>query len=187
MSASTRPETAQPPSSEIKQDDLSVEKLSSGNAKQDPLDYPGSSDAKQAQPAYSNPEQNSKSTEEGLESTEQPQEAHHEPVADKGKSTITELASSAATTATNAALGVKDNVFSMFGGGAKKEKKEEVADDPEDRSGSAKAQKESKAEAEGEVILSLGTRYSYFTLTHIFVHRMSRPSPLMYILNRYIF
>jgi Ran-binding protein 1 len=41
--------------------------------------------------------------------------------------------------ATEAAAAVKDNVFSMFGGGPKKEKKEE-ADDVNDRSGSSKAQ-----------------------------------------------
>lgn len=41
--------------------------------------------------------------------------------------------------ATEAAAAVKDNVFSMFGGGPKKEKKEET-DDVNDRSGSSKAQ-----------------------------------------------
>ncbi|KAL9105283.1 MAG: hypothetical protein Q9227_009522 [Pyrenula ochraceoflavens] len=55
----------------------------------------------------------------------------------------TEAATSAATTAATAAVGVKDQVFSMFGGGAKKEKKVEdddagAADEP---SGSSKAQK----------------------------------------------
>lgn len=54
---------------------------------------------------------------------------------------ITEKASDAATA-------VKDNVFSMFGGGAKKETKTEDADEENDRSGSAKAQAD-KAKAEG--------------------------------------
>ncbi len=78
---------------------------------------------------------------------------------EKAKSSYTDIATSAATsaatTATAAAVGVKDNVFSMFGGGAKKEKKEE-ANEPEDRSGSSKAKKDAEAaeaEAEGEVRL----------------------------------
>lgn len=41
--------------------------------------------------------------------------------------------------ATEAAAAVKDNVFSMFGGGPKKEKKEET-DDVNEPSGSSKAQ-----------------------------------------------
>merc|ERR1711939_764565 len=57
--------------------------------------------------------------------------------------TLTEQASSAAsaaaTTATTAASNVADNVFSMFGGGAKKEKVED--EDRGENSGSAKAQK----------------------------------------------
>ncbi|KAI9733352.1 MAG: Ran GTPase-binding protein yrb1 [Cirrosporium novae-zelandiae] len=55
-----------------------------------------------------------------------------------------ELAATAASTATSTATGVKDSVFSMFGGGAKKEKKEqaEVTNEP---SGSSKAQKEEGA------------------------------------------
>ena len=51
--------------------------------------------------------------------------------------------------ATDAASAVKDNVFSMFGGGTKTAKKEDDAEEDNDRSGSAKAQKE-KAAAEGE-------------------------------------
>ena len=153
MSSTTRPENEQQPSSELKQE---ISPLPSGNAKQDPLEHADVSDSKQAtiteQPAFNKPDQHSKSTEEELKSTEQPQEPHNEPAAEKGKSTITELASSAATTATSAALGMKDNVFLMFGGGAKKEKKE-IADDPDEPSGSAKAQKESKAEGEGEASL----------------------------------
>ena len=49
---------------------------------------------------------------------------------------VTEKATEAAT---SAAAAVKDNVFSMFGGGPKKEKKE-VADDVDEPSGSSKAQ-----------------------------------------------
>lgn len=48
-----------------------------------------------------------------------------------------------AETVTNAATGVKDSVFSMFGGGAKKEKKVEEDDAAKDEpSGSSKAKKE---------------------------------------------
>ena len=50
--------------------------------------------------------------------------------------------------ATSAASGVKDNVFSMFGGGAKKEKKEEPEDDTNEPSGSSKAKKDAEADAE---------------------------------------
>ncbi|KAF2709944.1 putative Ran-specific GTPase-activating protein 1 [Pleomassaria siparia CBS 279.74] len=46
-------------------------------------------------------------------------------------------ASSVTETASNAASAVKDNVFSMFGGGPKKEKKEEV-DDVDEPSGGSK-------------------------------------------------
>ncbi|KAL9587424.1 MAG: hypothetical protein Q9212_000239 [Teloschistes hypoglaucus] len=63
----------------------------------------------------------------------------------KTNSTYTEMAQSAATSATNAAAGVKDNVFSMFGGGAKKEKKEEAVDDAAETSGSAKAKRDAEA------------------------------------------
>jgi Ran-binding protein 1 len=50
-------------------------------------------------------------------------------------STVTETVANAASTATTA---VKDNVFSMFGGGPKKEKKEEVDDDTNEPSGASK-------------------------------------------------
>lgn len=70
----------------------------------------------------------------------------------KDQSTYTGMATSTisnvATTATTAAAGVKDNVFSMFGGGAKKDKKEEVDTKDQDRSGSSKAQKDAGAEDE---------------------------------------
>ena len=66
----------------------------------------------------------------------------------------TSAAGSAAETATNAAVGVKDTMFSMFGGGGKKEVNDEkAAEGEEDRSGSAKAAKEKQKEKEtkGEV------------------------------------
>ena len=63
------------------------------------------------------------------------------------KPTYTDMASTAATQAATTAAGVKDSVFSMFGGGAKKEKKDEP-EEPEDKSGSAKAHKEAEAEDE---------------------------------------
>ena len=62
--------------------------------------------------------------------------------------TATSAAANAATTASNAAAGVKDSVFSMFGGGAKKDKVEE--DEAQDRSGSSKAQKDAEG-ADDEV------------------------------------
>ena len=65
----------------------------------------------------------------------------------------TEMASNAATTAastaTSAVVGVKDNVFSMFGGGAKKDKKEDSEDAEAETSGSAKSKRD--AEAKNEV------------------------------------
>lgn len=57
----------------------------------------------------------------------------------------TEMASNAAGSATTAAVGVKDSVFSMFGGGAKKEKREEPDGETEDRSGSFKAKRDAEA------------------------------------------
>jgi len=61
----------------------------------------------------------------------------------------TNAASAVASTVTTAATGVADNVFSMFGGGAKKEKKDE-GEDRGDNSGSAKAQKAAAAEENPE-------------------------------------
>ncbi|KPI38549.1 Ran-specific GTPase-activating protein 1 [Cyphellophora attinorum] len=60
--------------------------------------------------------------------------------------TATAAASNVASTATAAAAGVKDSVFSMFGGGAKKEKKEEVEDEDakNEPSGSSKAKKDAE-------------------------------------------
>ncbi|MCJ1425361.1 hypothetical protein MMC29_003259 [Sticta canariensis] len=81
---------------------------------------------------------------EEKDSEPQTQGSHVEPTPEKGKSTYTEMASSAA-------VGVKNEVFSMFGGGAKKEKKVKPDDDDVEASGSSKAQKAAEAEAEGEV------------------------------------
>jgi len=61
----------------------------------------------------------------------------------------TNTVSTAASTVTAAASNVGDSVFSMFGGGAKKEKKDD--EDRGDVSGSAKAQKEAAAEENPEV------------------------------------
>jgi Ran-binding protein 1 len=60
----------------------------------------------------------------------------------------TNAATSAASTVTTAASGVAENVFSMFGGGPKKEKVED--EDRGENSGSAKAQKEKEAEENPE-------------------------------------
>lgn len=61
----------------------------------------------------------------------------------EGKSSVSGMASNVASNASAAAVGMKDSMFSMFGGGAKKEKKVEVEDNDakEEPSGSAKAQK----------------------------------------------
>ena len=90
--------------------------------------------------------------------------------ADKGSASYTEIATSAATsaatTASAAAAGVKDNVFSMFGGGTKKEKKEEP-EESEDRSGSSKAKKDAEAaeaEAAGEVSLRSTRNFGFIDL-----------------------
>lgn len=53
------------------------------------------------------------------------------------ESSETQKPVSFADLASNAAAGVKDNVFAMFGGGAKKEKREEK-DDADEPSGSSK-------------------------------------------------
>ena len=66
-----------------------------------------------------------------------PKPAEDKPAA----STVTETVANAASTATSA---VKDNVFSMFGGGPKKEKKEE-ADDENEPSGASKPKGEVRA------------------------------------------
>ena len=55
--------------------------------------------------------------------------------------TYIEMASNATASATNVASGMTSNVFSMFGGGAKKERKEEPEDDCNEPSGSSKVKK----------------------------------------------
>jgi len=70
-------------------------------------------------------------------------------MASSAAGTAASTASAAANTAGSAAVGVKDTMFSMFGGGAKKEKKEDE-DENEDRSGSAKAKKDAEAAEEKE-------------------------------------
>ncbi|CAI7582598.1 unnamed protein product [Penicillium bialowiezense] len=62
--------------------------------------------------------------------------------------TVTETAKEAVDTAKDAAVKTSDSVFSMFGGGPKKEKKEEAAEPTDEPSGSSKA---NKAEEEDEV------------------------------------
>lgn len=69
------------------------------------------------------------------------------PAGEDKSSSVTETAanaaSTAASTASAAATGVKDSVFSMFGGGAKKDRKVEEEDGAKDEpSGSSKAKKE---------------------------------------------
>lgn len=63
--------------------------------------------------------------------------------------TATDTAKQAADTAKDAAAKTSDSVFSMFGGGPKKEKKEETDEGADEPSGSSKAQKE------GEVSFTL--------------------------------
>ena len=69
------------------------------------------------------------------------------------KTTTSESKPTITESATAAASGVKDSVFSMFGGGAKKEKKVET-DEPNDQSGSSKAQKAKEEDDEDETTVS---------------------------------
>ena len=115
--------------------------------------------------------------------------------------TYTEMASNAASnaasTAGTAAVGVKDSVFSMFGGGAKKEKKDDEGEE-EDRSGSSKAMKDKEVEKEkaaeheygegegGAVSFSFCSlprhlRSSRGTNLYLCVCRMTHLNPLRYI------
>ncbi|CAI7603867.1 unnamed protein product [Penicillium pancosmium] len=68
------------------------------------------------------------------------------PATGEGEKTVTEAAADtakdAADTVKDAAAKTSDNVFSMFGGGPKKEKKEETDEGADEPSGSSKAQKE---------------------------------------------
>lgn len=130
---------------------------------------PASSDTKQ-DPVDEQPASNNPNTTQDTRGSEAPSQlAANEPAVDNNKSTYTGMAASAATSATSAAVGVKDNLFSMFGGGAKKEKKEEPENDPEEVSGSSKqAQKEN--EAEGEVGLMISIEFGYMNFAdHLFV------------------
>ena len=76
------------------------------------------------------PTEEVKPTEEEVKPTEEVKPAEEK--------TVTEQATEAAT---SAATAVKDNVFSMFGGGPKKEKKEETDEGANEPSGSSKAVK----------------------------------------------
>ena len=74
-----------------------------------------------------------------------PKDQQHESLTASAKPvTYTEMASNAAASATNAASGMTSNVFSMFGGGAKREKKEQVDDDADEPSGSSKAKRDAE-------------------------------------------
>ena len=70
------------------------------------------------------------------------------PTTGEGEKTVTEVAADKATevaeAAKDAAVKTSDTVFSMFGGGPKKEEKPKADEEENDRSGSAKAQKEEK-------------------------------------------
>ncbi|KAJ5199944.1 hypothetical protein N7491_009258 [Penicillium cf. griseofulvum] len=71
--------------------------------------------------------------------------------------TATETAEKAVDTAKDAAVKTSDSMFSMFGGGPKKEKKKEEAEEPTDEpSGSSKAQ---KANEEDEVEESVDVHF----------------------------
>jgi hypothetical protein len=60
--------------------------------------------------------------------------------------TATETAKEAVDTAKDAAVKTSDSVFSMFGGGPKKEKKEEAEEPTDEPSGSSKAKKADEEE-----------------------------------------
>lgn len=84
-------------------------------------------------------------------------ETSKETSADESKPTYTEMASNVAGQASVAATGVKDSVFSMFGGGGAKEKKVEQEDDEakDEPSGSSKAVKDKEADEEVRRFVSL--------------------------------
>lgn len=83
-------------------------------------------------------------------------ESKEAPATDAQASTVTEQATAAASTvantATAAATGVKDSVFSMFGGGAKKEKKEDEEEAAAEPSGSSKAKKDDDDDVRGHPV-----------------------------------
>ena len=125
------------------------------------------------------PSETPASTEPGIAETETKlatNPADHEAEtssATDGKQSYSDMASNAAGSATAAAVGVKDSVFSMFGGGGVKEKKVEQPHDNEqdERSGSAKATKEKEAEEE------VGSQALFFVLC--IVSHLSTAQPLL--------
>ncbi|MCJ1326499.1 hypothetical protein MMC10_003163 [Thelotrema lepadinum] len=84
----------------------------------------------------------------GDESLEKPKDSSYGDMANTAATSATSMASNAAATATATASSMKDNVFSMFGGGPKKEKKEE--EEVDEPSGSSKAKKAEAEEDEGD-------------------------------------
>lgn len=112
----------------------------------------------------------------GDESLEKPNQSYTE-MASNAASSAAETASNAAAQASATASSMKDNVFSMFGGGPKKEKKvtEEEVDEP---SGSSKAK---KADGEDEdVSWAFVTNNPYLGATYhsVYEPRTSRPQSL---------
>jgi len=94
-------------------------------------------------------QEESKTEETKPDETKAEETKAEETPAETGNS-VAEIASSAAASATSAATGVKDSVFSMFGGGAPKEKKAEADEGADEPSGSSKAQKAEEGEEEAE-------------------------------------
>jgi len=90
--------------------------------------------------------------------------------ATEGESKPAETAESAstgiATGAASAATAVKENVFSMFGGGPKREKKEEQ-EDVDEPSGSSKAKKEEDVSKSVSISLTLERFLVYFLLPDV--------------------
>ena len=66
------------------------------------------------------------------------------------KPEVADESKTAGEKAAEGASALKENVFSMFGGGAKKETKKEDEEADNDRSGSSKAQKEKEAAEKGD-------------------------------------
>ena len=83
----------------------------------------------------------------GDESLEKPKDSSYGDMAGNAANSAAGIASNAAAQATATASSMKDNVFSMFGGGPKKEKKEE--EEVDEPSGSSKAK---KAEADDDEV-----------------------------------
>ena len=90
--------------------------------------------------------------------------------ATEGESKPAETAESASagitTGAASAATAVKENVFSMFGGGPKRDKKEEQ-DDVDEPSGSSKAKKEEDVSKSVSISLTLERFLVYFLLPDV--------------------